>query len=283
LVLHESSLDAAAIVEATHWTVLGTEQDAEVRYWVDWRPTVKSLAATGGEPDVAAAVDRLLRCEGPPARFDGVAALLEDGLERQVSGRLGVSPLPHRLDGEAGCLLEIEVSGEPLGTFGVPTLPGWVEQVWTFVGLPGLDLALPPVGDAGPPGVETSGRLILDGLLPQAASRSESTWGGPVRLAKADAGEQADLVVVGQAGTVLGQVAADNLKYGLVGEGPEGFTVPVVDWTRFLTLEGHAPVDRNQTRFLPVWEASWCAPERTEAGDREPAQAAPAGVGVPAG
>ena len=65
---------------------------------------------------------------------------------------------------------------------------------------------------------------------------------------------------------VVAQVAADGLQYGLVGEGPSGEVVPVVDWTRHLSLEGVRPVDRTQERFWTVWTASWCDPQAKPGG-----------------
>ena len=274
LQLEESSLDAPAVVDADRWAVTDAQQDAELRYWVAWRPALKTLAATGGDPEVAASVERLLQCDGPPARFDGLAVIADDGIERQVAGRLSVAPLPHRLDGEPGCLLELGVSGEAVGTFAVPDRPGWVELLFRLEGVPSMDLGLPAVGAAGVPAQAAAQGLAMDGLAPGADRREEVHWNGPVSLQLVPSDWGTDLLVVAADGSVVAQVAADGLQYGLVGEGPSGEVVPVVDWTRHLSLEGVQPVDRTQERFWPVWTASWCDPQ-AEAGGPDDTGAAP--------
>ncbi len=282
LVIEESSLDERAVIEESRWAVVESEQDAELRYWVEWRPTLQQLAATGGDPEVAAAVDRLLRCDGPPARFEGVAVLAEGGYTRQVAGKLAVAPLPHRLDGQPGCLVEVSVSGEPLGTYAVPDLPGWVELLFRLEGVPDRDLGLPALGQDGPPSAGASHRLIMDGLAPGAIHRQESSWQGPARLVFEQTDLGLDLVVVDETETVAARVPADGLQYGLVGEGPEGDRVPVVDWTQHVRLEGNAPANRVQDRFWPVWSAEWCDPE-VDAGLPEASGAVLPGLEPPAG
>lgn len=262
--LDESSLDAPGVIDTERWTILEEDHTAALTYWIEWRPQLLELGATGGDPEVAARVDRLLRCEAPAARFQGFARLQRGGVEQQVSGRLGVAPVPHRLDGAPGCLLQLDVSGEPLGTFAVPDLPGWVELSVTLPAVPGGRLSLPAPGQAGPPAGPLPGGVVVELLEPGAATRSSRSFVGPVSLERAPAVEPSpatnpeDILVVDEDGEVLSYVPADGLLYGQLGEGPKGRTVPVVQWQRTFSLEGSAVVDRSAQRFLPVWSATWC-------------------------
>jgi hypothetical protein len=116
-----------ALRPAPGWTA---EKVASNRYqslFLQWWPTLVEAHLQLSEPSGTAALEALLRCKGPPARFQGEVLLDAGGHRTRRQGRLRLEALPQRLDGQDGCLIHVSQGAEDLGWWSSPSLPGWVE------------------------------------------------------------------------------------------------------------------------------------------------------------
>lgn len=266
LAIDETSLDAPAAVDDELWEIEDRGRRWSVAYWTEWRPQLREMAALGDDAAAAAEVDRLLRCEGPPARFEGTAVLQDGLVERRIAGRISARPVPHVLDGLPGCLIDLSLAGEPLGTWSSPSLPGWVELGLTLDDRDGGDaseLALPPVGVAGFPDGSVDGRLEIDALLPGASERERLSLDGALWLERplpwepSPSADPGDLVVYDGEAEAL-RLPADGLIYAEIGVHADGEDAPVVSWTSWVRLRGREATSPSQSRFMRVWSVEVC-------------------------
>lgn len=269
LAIEETSLDSPADLDPDPWDVEDRGHRWSVSYWTEWRPQLRELAALGDDAAAAAEVDRLLRCDGPAARFEGTAVLQDGLVERRIAGRISARPVPHALDGLPGCLIDVSLAGVPLGTWSSPSLPGWVELGLTLDDRGGGDaasLSLPPVGVAGFPDGPVDGLLEIDALRPGADERESIHIDGELWLERllpfepSPSADPGDLVVYDGDAEVL-RLPADGLLYAEIGTHPDGVTAPVVSWTSWVRLRGRQASSPAQNRFVRVWSAEVCEDE----------------------
>jgi len=177
---------------------------------------------------------------------------LENGVRTyRITGRLEITPHPHSLDGEPGCLLDVALGGTDHGAWSSPIHPAWSEIVLEAHGdtLPDLDIdawdvSIPP---------EISGLLRLDAYEPGALDRTEVLLDGTVVLRIDDMDLRGPVLRAFSGTDLVLEVPVPELTYGQVEIDEEGRTVPVP------TLEEHLHIARDLSYDTPddAWRLLW--------------------------
>lgn len=218
----------------------------EATYTTWWRPELVAVTPFDGSASAAAALDRLLACDGPGASFRGQAIAVQAGRRVVVEGRLRLQPWPHEVDGLLGCLVDVSVDGEDLGPFRPSEQSGWIDL---HIAQHGGDTepVLPDEGAALPPSID-SGELVLETLLPGELERVELGFGTPALLSLEDAWPSGlDLVVRDEAGTERLRTPGDDLR---LDAGP--------DHTEWWAVGTVAPVAPEAAGPSTLWSRSDC-------------------------
>ncbi len=236
-------------------------------WWHQHRPTLTALLATVGDNTDPAEVDALVRCEGPPARFAGIAQL-EDGYRTfRTTGNLELTPHPHSLDGIEGCLLDLSVSGVDHGAWSSPIKPAWSEVVMEVRGIEAPE-ALPAFGPVTVP-AQLVGEVRLDAYEPWTLERTEVLVDGAVDL-RIDFGDPRGPMLRAFHGTqrVL-ELPVPELTYGQVDVDDDGTPVPAPTFEDHVHLSRAVPSDTGPDTWRVLWTRSSCT------ADLEPELAAP--------
>ena len=262
LVLHDD-LGEGLFTVHPDWLLDPAGTTWRMSWWHQHRPTLTALLATLGTPSDAALVDALVRCDGPPARFDGIAQL-DDGLRAlRLTGSLEITPHAHSLDGEPGCLLDVSVGGQDQGAWSSASLPAWTEISLEVHGetLPD-DLPLTPDLPA-----RVEGSVSLDAYEPWALDRTHHELDGVLEL-RIDGGDPRGPILRAFDGTRLVlEVPVPDLTYGAVAVEPDGTVVPDPTIEDHVHLERSVPfpvsgaADGSDGTWRVLWTRSSCLDE----------------------
>ena len=242
-------------------------------WWHQHRPTLTALLATIDDTTDPAEVDALIRCEGPPARFAGVAQL-EDGLRAfRLTGNLEVTPHPHSLDGVPGCLLDIFVSGTDHGAWSSPILPAWSEVTLEVHG-DTLPDDLPVYVDVPE---QLTGQVWIDAYEPWTLDRTEHLIDGTVDFRIDDTGDPRGPILRAFAGTrrVL-EVPVPELTYGAVDIDDDGTVIPAPTIESHVHLARAVPFDTPDDSWRVLWTRSSCTDTVLPALPDDPVEVPPA-------
>jgi len=183
----------------------------EAPYSVAWRPELLTVTPIDGSAAAAAALERLLECDGPGATFRGQAIAVQAGRRLVLEGRLRLEPWAHEVGGAPGCLVDLAVDGADLGPFRPSAVAGWMDL---HLIQEGGDTG-PVIPDSGlplPAGFD-SGELFVETLMPGALDRVELGLGTPVSLGLEEAWPSGvDLVIRDGAGTERLRLPGDDLQ-----------------------------------------------------------------------
>jgi hypothetical protein len=225
-------------------------------WWHRHQPSLSTLMVTLGDSTDPADIDALVRCDGPPARFSGVAQL-ENGVRTyRISGRLEITPHAHSLDGEPGCLLDVALGGTDHGAWSSPIHPAWSEIVFEAYGeaRPELDhdafeVAIP---------TELSGLVRLDAYEPGALDRTEVLLEGVVDVRIDDLDPRGPVLRAFAGTELLLEVPVPELTYGQVEVDDEGRAFPVPTLEAHVHVARDLPLDTAPDAWRLLWTRSSC-------------------------
>ena len=225
-------------------------------WWHRHQPTLTALTVTLGDTTEPAEVDALVQCAAPPAQFSG-EALLENGVRSwRIAGRLEITPHPHSLDGEPGCLLDIALSGSDQGAWSSPLLPAWSEIVVEAFREDDIDYSLDP--DIVTLPSQLSGRVHLDAYEPAASARTAVTVDGVVDL-RIDESPLFGSVLRAFAGPeLLLEVPVPELTYGQVAPDADGRVLPTPLVDEHVHLARTVAHDTPTDSWRLLWTRSSC-------------------------
>lgn len=258
------------------WTVEPDTTTWQMSWWHHHRGVLSEVVVPLADPQEAAQVDALLRCETPPGRFAG-RAVLDDGYRTtELEGLLEITPHPHSVDGVPGCLLDVAVSGEDLGSWSSPLMPAWSEVVLSVtdpVDWPVLDAVAE--GDPAAVPEQVEGDVVLDVYTPWHTDRTRVSHTG--RLALQVGADPVDPAVpVLRAYRLPGdvrpavEVAVSDLRYGRVEiDDEDGVLVPVprVEERVHLGLALPDTASPDAEHWRVVWTRSSCVSDELDGED----------------
>lgn len=253
------------------WQVEPLSRRWEVSYWYAWDPEVIDASVYDGSEQDALDLGALLHCELDSGDWLGELRARQGNVTRLYQGRLHVQSLPHEVEGELGCLLEVSLDDEPIGVWAGPGEDAWLDL---HIALEGASAA-PVLGlDASPPVGLLEGELHVETLLPGAEGRAERVFQGELEL-----DYHRDWLSVDVDGNTVFDLFAPDLRYAQRVEGRlDGQAAP----EPIAEVENEGVWRLKATtaeRFLPLWTLPACAePDEASA----PPAAAPAPQGSPA-
>ena len=245
------------------WTgdLLDARWEASYTAW--WRPELLAVTPLDASPAAAAALDRLLACDGPGARFRGQAIAVMGGRRLVLEGQLRLDPWPHEVDGLAGCLVDVSVDGEDLGPLRPSAASGWIDLHLAQLG-GASEPIIPEDGVPLPLGIE-DGEVLVETLLPGEVERVELAFTAPVDLTLEDAWPSGlDLVLRADGGAELLRLPGDDL---VLSEPPAH--------TEWWSLRSAAPMAPEAAGPSSLWSRTDCAEALVEDAPPQDAAAAP--------
>ena len=250
LVLYDD-LGEGAFQVHPDWETESAGTTWRMSWWHRHQPTLAALTVTLGDNTDPAEVDALVQCAAPPAEFAG-EAVLENGMRTwRIAGRLAVTPHPHTLDGEPGCLLDIALGGVDQGAWSSPLVPAWSEVVVEVHSAEAPDLPLDPTIVSFPPTL--SGRVLVDAYEPAASERTAVTLDGVVDLSVQETSLFGSVLRAFSGGELLLEVPVPDLSYGQVTLDDDGLLQPTP------TLDEHVDLVRDIAFDAPpdTWRLLW--------------------------